>query len=295
MLVRHAQDALAMQQKIVPRLVSDSRLDTELNEVARTLCMLFQYMLDRGRAVLVLLRNRLDWDAEIVLRTYYECALKILFISLSAPSERAAIVWEFWAPLGEAADRKAARKAGFAQNVLPETDRDGRDVFRLLRDSRMVRDSLELTKADRRRLEQRWSFSGLIETLSILQLDNRKLTEVRSLLHGYGMASHLVHADCKAIDLMTDRALRAAHELPLLQDGHAARIATDLVSIGSFCTHAVCKCVGVPTETLGDLRRQGEVVLAIAEEIEKAFYRSQRSFYDAMVETHHDLDQQNET
>ena len=72
-----------MQREIVPYIVAASGLHTEPNEVARTLCMLLQYFLDRGRAVLGLLANRLDWDAEIILRTYFECASKILFMALS--------------------------------------------------------------------------------------------------------------------------------------------------------------------------------------------------------------------
>ena len=289
-LVRHTQDTLALQQRIVPHVFSDSEVHSERYEVARTLGMLFQYLLDRGQAVLGLLANRLDWDAEIVLRTYYECALKILFIALSPATEQVTIVWEFWVPLGQAADRKTARKAGFAEQAFPEADHEDRNVFRLLQDPRMVRDSLNLTRAVRRRLAQKWSFSELIEALAAMERDGRELAEVRSLLHVYGMSSHLAHADCNAMDLMTDRALRDRDELPLLQDAHAARIATDLLSIGWFCTHAICGALHAPSETLGQLRKQLEVGLTISEEITKAFHKSQRSFYDAMLGTPPDPD-----
>ena len=286
-LVRQAQHALALHQAVVLRVVSNFDLDTEPNDVPRTLYMLFQYFLDRGRAVLTLLENRLDWDAEILLGTCYECASQILFIALSPPSEQARLVWEFWVPLGASADRKTARKAGFAERLFSETAQDERDVFRLLRDPRMIRDSPELTKAARRRLEHRWSFSELIETLSDLQLGDRTLTDARSLLHTYGMASHLAHADCNALDLMTDRALRGSDELSRLRDGHAARITIDLVSIGTFCAHAMCKCLAPPNEELRHLWRQVEVVLTITEEITRPFYASQRGFYDSMLRSPH--------
>lgn len=94
-LVREAQNALVMQQRLAMQLFSDMDHAAGLDDVNRTLRMLFGYLCDRGHAVLVLVMNGLDWDSEIILRTYYECFAKILFITLSPPSEQAAIVWEF--------------------------------------------------------------------------------------------------------------------------------------------------------------------------------------------------------
>ena len=143
-LLQEARHALAMQQAAVSRVVGDADLAVEPDRVHASLSMLLQYYVDRGHAVLALLASRLDWDAEILLRTCYECASKTLFIALSPRSERRQLVWGFWVPLGEAADRKAARKAGVA-----------RDVFRLLHDPRMVRDRMGLSKKARRHLEQK--------------------------------------------------------------------------------------------------------------------------------------------
>ena len=151
------------------------------------------------------------------------------------------MIEEFWSHLGEAADRKTARKAGYAEDVLPKDDQNGRDIFRLLRQPQMIRETLRLTKSDRQRLGQQWSFSGIIESLSQLKLGDEQLTGILSLLHNYGIASHLPHADCNAMDLMRDRALRPSDELLLLQDAHAARIITDVVSIGTVCSDLIGK------------------------------------------------------
>ena len=281
-LLREARRALTMQRAAANRLVGDAGFTAEPHDIHSTLSMLFRYYLDRGQAVLTLLATRLDFDAEILLRTCYECGLKTLYVALSPPTEREQLVWEFWVPLGEAADRKAARKAGLAESAVPNNTDDARDVFQLLRDPRMIRDRLKLSKKARRRLEQKWSFSELVELLSERALAGEKLAEARSLLHGYGMASHLAHADSRAMDFMIDRALRSPEELPLLQDGHAARIASDLIMIGSFCIHAMSAALDKRDVTLRDLRRQAETVLAMATEIEGAFQASQRSFYDSM-------------
>ena len=76
------------------------------------------------------------------------------------------------------------------------------------------------------------------------------------------------------MDLVIDRTLRSSDELRLLQDGHAARIASDLISIGSFCIHAVRAALDKRDVTLRDLQRQAETVLAMATEIGSAFYAS---------------------
>ena len=282
-LLRQVKHALKLQQGFVLGVVSNFDGNAESKDVQRTLCMLYQYFLDRSGAVVALLTNRLDWDAEILLRTCYECAVKVLRIALAPPREQVELVEEFWGPLDESANRRAARKAVFAEAVFPETCQGPRDVFRLLRDPKVFPDGLGLTRGDRRRLEHKWSFSELIETLKEAPLGKVKIKDIRFLLHVYGMASHLVHADCKALDLITDRAQRGPDELTLLQDAHAARITTDLVSIGFLCTYASSNGLARPKGTHDDLLRQVDVVLSMAEEITNAFYASQRAFYDSML------------
>lgn len=282
-LLQEAHESLVIQRHILKQARTNVKNGQEPDEVRHTLCMLFHYMCDRGGAVLALVSNRLDWDAEIILRTYYECAAKIMFVTLTSPEKQKDEVWEYWIPLGEAADRKAARKAGFAEQVFPDGDKDNRDVFRLLQDPRMVRNAHKLTKAERRRLEHKWSFSELIEVLSQMKRGNRQLTGVRSLLHMYGMASHLAHADCKAMDLMTDRALRAPDELLLLQESHAARIISDSVSLGTFCAILIGEQCGAVKGGFTKLRQQMNVTVDAARAIREDFYVTQRSFYDEML------------
>ena len=290
MLLREARHALAMQHNAISAFATDLDVDDESHSVESTLSMLLRYYVDRGHAVLSLLQDRLDWDAEILLRTCYECASKTLFIALSPAPEREQLVWEFWVPLGEVADRKTARKALFAENVVPDTPSRARDVLRLLRDPGMIRDRLGLSKKARRRLEQKWSFSELVESLTELQVGDQKLAEARSLLHGYGMASHLVHADSRAMELMLDRALRPSVDLRLLQDGHAARIVSDLILIGSFCVYAVWAALDSPDVTLREMKRQAEIVLALATDMENTFYQSQQTFYGTMRPTARDAE-----
>ena len=282
-LLCHVRRVLKLQQAFVLGVVSNFDDDAGANDVKRTLCMLYQYFLDRSGSVITLLANRLDWDAEIVLRTCYECAFKVLRIALASSREQVKLVQEFWGPVGESANRRAARKAVFAEAVFPETCQAPRDVFQLLQDPKVFPTGPGLTREDRRRLERKWSFFEIVEALAECRLKGRKIHNIRSFLHVYGMASHLVHSDCKALDLVTDRTLREPDELTLLEDAHVARIATDVVSIGAVCTYAVSECSAGPKATHDDLQREVDVVLSIGKEISSPFYASQRAFYDSML------------
>ena len=214
-----------------------------------TLNELFVYLCNRSRAVLHMIGCGFDWDAEIILRTCYECSSKILFICFAELGERNCLVEEFWTALGESAERKRARKADFAKEIVPEYDQDTRDVFQLLVDPRMVRDTLNMTKSERRCLEQKWSFSEIIEVL------NQKVPGFRAFLHIYGMSSHLAHSDCMALDLIRDRSLREESELRALELSHAARIISDAIELIHICAYKICQSRGKTYDVSSNLTR----------------------------------------
>ena len=101
LLTQEAQKSLVIQRRFLQLLAADPTRETRVDNVLRTLSVMFHYLCDRGSAVLVLVENGLAWDAEIVLRTYYKCAAKILFVALNPPSDQLAIVEEYWISLGE--------------------------------------------------------------------------------------------------------------------------------------------------------------------------------------------------
>jgi len=108
------------------------------DRAVRTLACLGRYFTDRGRGILTLGVAGFDWEAEIVLRTIYECAVKIMLLALVDEAERAELLEEFWDLVPEASDRKTARKAASAEAVLPQ-GAAARDVFRLMQDERVLR------------------------------------------------------------------------------------------------------------------------------------------------------------
>lgn len=245
----------------------------------RTLACLGRYFTDRGRGVLKLGESGFDWEAEIILRTIYECAAKILLLALVDDAERASLVNEYWELAPESSDRKTARKAVFAETVFPK-DHASRDVFRILQDDRFIRDSGNLNKAARRALEHKWSFSEIVERLAQMDVGGNQLQGVRSLLHVYGVASHLAHADHAAMELMLDRTIRPKDELVALRTAHVGRIATDVSSLGMFCAHATAPLAGLLPKELSSMRAAHAEIVEISSKHHHRFEESQQSFYD---------------
>lgn len=271
---------LVSQRGEIQQLVENSHRKDEL---AGLLYRLVLYLGERGRGVLALLGADLTWDAEIILRSYYECVSKILYLSLSV-AEQAQLIYEFEVVLAEASDKRRARKAGFAEAAARQEVQGARDVFRLLQSEQMVRNTASVTKAERQAIEARWSFSGIIEQLAKAEVDGQSLGDAQSLLHIYGMASHLIHADAAALDFMEDRARRGPEELAILEVAHASRIVSDVVNLGAFCSVSIGRVLGAEkgwmANSLSHLKSIGE----LSERSAGKFYESQQDFYDRMLD-----------
>lgn len=254
----------------------------EPTPIQRVLLALFQLLGDRGRGVLALLNAGLDWDAEIVLRSFYECASKIIYLATSSELDRPSRIHEFEVILAEASDKRRSRKAAFAEAIFDDQSATDRDVFRALQHPDMVRNSEIISKKERQAVEGRWSFSGIIEQLSAGQSSD-PLPEATSLLHIYGMASHLAHSDAGALDMMEDRARRGSEERELLEAAHRARIVSDVASLSFYCGLVMEAPLGVTGDWKKSWVAPYRTVMALSAAARDSFYPTQREFYDQVL------------
>jgi hypothetical protein len=278
--VTHA--AQVAQRKILDELVEKSIPGQDWEEFEPTQRLLLGYLLDRGHAVLRLVAIRLDFDAEILLRTFYEVSAKIMLITFTPKGERPEMLKEYWTALGEVADRKTAYRAELAEAIVPPEKEDARNSLKLLQRKNIVRNNLSLNKAARKRLEQKWSFPEVLQRLD--GLAGAKRAGATSLLHVYGMASHLAHADCRAMELYLDRMFRPADERIGLEDSHAARIMSDIAQVGAYC--AVLAASGAnlgAEENLQLVARTAKEVGTVASAVIDDFDATQRDFYQSMM------------
>jgi hypothetical protein len=249
------------------------------NLVDYTLKHLFAYLSERSQAVSYLVSSNMVWDAEIVLRSFYETAAKIWFICLSRPDQRDALVEEFWGPYASMHSHKRANRASPAAEVFKRNKRpDDEIILSMLGDPRLF-DFGENNKKDRKSLEQKWSFTEIIKFLGSNSPEGFDLQDVPGLLHMYGQQSHLIHADESALDLMLDRKLRAPEEYEILASAHVCRIFSDQASLWSISALALSHRYDRKTEIGNGLQAKHAKLHDLAKPFLDRFQESQAEFY----------------
>ncbi|UWM78906.1 DUF5677 domain-containing protein (plasmid) [Rhizobium sp. WSM4643] len=256
-----------------------SRYGENTPAATSTLRPLFAYLSSRAQAVTFLLTWGYCWDAEIVLRSFYETAAKILFICLAEEEEKAVLLNEFWNVLGSIGNRRRARKAELVVRGA-DAEHVASDIFEALTQESIFDQNIAGNKAERKRIEQKWSFSEIVTSLEGRLIAGEPLNGFQGILHMYGMCSHLAHADGAALDLMADRALRPQEELRLLESSHVARIVSDQVSLTWFCAEALRQHFDGVLIDEEKFRNAFEATARASEPIQSAFIESQREFYE---------------
>jgi hypothetical protein len=93
------------------------------------------------------------------------------------------------------------------------------------------------------------------------------------------MASHLIHADGSAMDLMYDRAARDTEERKIVKAGQISRIMSDQVSIAWLCAEALRRHFHGEFSTDASLRDVLNRALESGRPFQIAFEESQKDFY----------------
>ena len=178
--------------------------------------MLNAYAADRSLAVYCLLINGLTFDAEIVLRSFYETIAKSLLFATASSERRENLLVEYWEILPAVHDVKGVGKAEIAEKLARRYGRqDDERVFASLRNDALFTVKHSANRSARKVVESRWLFSNIIRALSRGSDDHTRIACIESLFHVYGMSSHVAHANPKAFDLLEDRMLRVDDRLSL--------------------------------------------------------------------------------
>jgi hypothetical protein len=247
--------------------------------IDNTLMRMCSYLSDRSQAVSYLVSAGYVWDGEIVLRSFYEANARIWFICHTEASQRQELVEEFWGDLGDIHNYKRGRRAVaprelFNRNLQPQDEA----VFEFL-----TRDDFQkftgATKKNRKAIEQKWSFTEIVQYLKKDGPPDFNWRDIEVLLHTYCIASHLIHADESALDLMLDRQLRAKEEVAVLASAHICRIFSDQVSLWTLSAMTIAHRFGQKPRLPPLVKERWENVSALSEVFLKRFHATQADFY----------------
>jgi len=193
---------------------------------------------ERCQSANLMIQNEKLWDAEILMRAAVECATRIIFVSIAEEPERSARLYEYLVELAEINDISHSEKA---KKFIEGKEGEDSIIMRglVLNDAEENELRTKWPKNKRKVLIQKWSFTAMVGEISKFNKNGLNLHAYNNFLHGYGLSSHLIHADQTAIGLIWDRNHREQEEYIALTNAHMARLLTDSVGLLAMCWKSI--------------------------------------------------------
>lgn len=239
------------------------------------------YYGERCQSLNLLLQEWKLWDCDILMRVATECATRFIFVSVADVTERTDRIHEYEVCLSEIDDLQRSEKAkpSIASSSDPDTAMLLGGVVLSLEEEAELR--ARWPKARRAQIKQKWSFSEMVRQLSEVHNQQIDLRHYKSLLHGYGLSSHLIHADQTAINVYWDRQERKSSVRQLQEQAHFARLATSQVSILFLCWRAIAFATGIDSKNLTPMKGL-KALEERADIYHRAFAESQAHLYSSL-------------
>jgi len=188
---------------------------------------LVEFVISRLSTVTDLAVNEQMWDAEIIYRAALEGAIKLVFITSADEVEKNVRIREYWTDLSEINAIKISEQAKKSIKVRGVAD-PSILIFKPL----VLDEAQELVlrskwpRPKRKQVEQKWSFSEMIASISGGQ-EGQAFDGIVGLLHSYRMASHISHADETGISIIKEREQRTDNEREIVEMAHFTRLLVD--------------------------------------------------------------------
>jgi hypothetical protein len=187
-----------------------------------------------SESVLLLIRSGKEWDADVVCRSVMEGSIKFTYMLSGEDHEVAEKADEFWNLLPEFTRIKHSENAKRLLLMLPSPeDPEWTPIRKLVvPDEDYVELRSKYSRSDRKRVEERWSFSGILQYFA--RVDIPGLQSLVGLAHGYTMSSHLAHKDADGVGMVWERFMRTSEQMSAVKAGHAARVVSDVCTFASL-------------------------------------------------------------
>lgn len=123
----------------------------------------------------------------------------------------------------------------------------------------------DFPKSERRKIEHSWSFYEMAVKLA----EDPNLSGIPNLLYGYGMSSHLIHADSDGVGMRWERILRSKERRDLVEVAQIGRIISDILSLLGFRLYGLTKIKILDKSILNDLMGDISVILSEVADLQK--------------------------
>lgn len=223
-----ASKGLLLQREFLPLMSPIGKFEWKSVE-RQTLSYLVPACARSTESALLLIAYGQLWDAEVLVRSVAEGTLKFCYL-LQHRNSFEVRHKEYSHDLWRISLLKDHQKAELFLSALSDPDAP---EWKPVRDRLLTQDQrFEITrdypKAQRRALDSRWGFTGLIGELS--RSGDNPFRSFAGFAHGYSLASHIHHADYVGTSLPADRDRRTPERRNSIQLAHAARLVTDCFS-----------------------------------------------------------------
>jgi hypothetical protein len=205
------------------------------------------------------------WDGELVMRSVVEGSVKFGYL---LESERTFIVRciEYHDALPAITRLRRHTRAAEALKALEQVDDEGVRPLRdlLLSDDELAEINAAYPRETRRKIEQRWGFTALVEAVS--KRGRVFGPTARSWLHTYSTASELQHMTFEGASMPLERDRRPNHRRAAIELAHAARLIDDCFHLTFLRVFAIFRFLRRDPRPLFEVElRQGPFLAELAE------------------------------
>lgn len=235
-------------------------------EVARPILPLITFIIERLGTVTTLVTQDRIWDAEIVHRTALETFVKFLFITSADKEEQKIRLNEYWQELEEINRIKQSEQA--KKNLVQFGHIEHMRVAyspNVLQPDEEVRLKAKWNKVSRQKLEQKWSFSEMLNTLA-KDYKGKPMEMFTGLAHHYRMASHVGHGDETGVLIIAEREGRPQEQKDIANFAHYLRLMSDSFSY----------CMWTATETMIFLNEDPKFFLDLQKSLKDVYELSHK-------------------
>lgn len=177
-------------------------------------------------------------------------------------------IHEYWEILPSYSSVKRSDRVG---SLLQSVNSDGFHNWKSLENLKLTESEVDsirdgTNKQQRKLLEQKWSFSNIIQGFS--ESGDKSLEPLVHLAYNFGMSSHLIHKDGDGVAMIWERCTRASAHQNAVKLSHIARAISDLCTFAEARSIILHQCCGEKYDFTENLR---ESYSSLFSELKSAF------------------------